>query len=144
MLTALSIIGFFGMIVGLLGLFYTRNLFSSSPLVISIQLAAIALLIWARIAFGRRSFHFWAGPTEGGLVTRGPYRYLRHPIYTAACLFVWAGVTGHWSWGTVLCGVVVLAGAVIRMMCEEALVAAKYPEYREYARGTWRMVPYVF
>jgi protein-S-isoprenylcysteine O-methyltransferase Ste14 len=29
-------------------------------------------------------------------------------------------------------------------MCEEALVAAKYPEYREYARGTWRMVPYVF
>jgi protein-S-isoprenylcysteine O-methyltransferase Ste14 len=144
MLNALSIIGYLGMIGALYGLLYTRNLFSSSPLVISIQVAAIALLVWARLAFGRRSFHFTAGPTEGGLVTRGPYRYVRHPIYAAACLFVWASVAGHLSWGTVLCGVAVLAGAVIRMLCEEALVVAKYPEYRQYAKTTWRMVPYVF
>lgn len=28
----------------------------------------------------------------GGLVTNGPYRFIRHPIYTAVCLFVWTGV----------------------------------------------------
>lgn len=143
-LNALSIIGLLGMIGGILGLFFSGNLFSTSPIVISIQIAAVTLLVWARIAFGWRSFHFTASPTQGGLVTRGPYRYIRHPIYAAASLFVWAGVAGHLSWGTVLCGVVVLTGAVIRMMCEEALVVARYPEYREYARTTWRMVPYVF
>jgi protein-S-isoprenylcysteine O-methyltransferase Ste14 len=52
----------------------------------------------ARVTFGRRSFHAAANPTAGGLVTTGPYRLIRHPIYTAACLFV--GVqslyTGLW------------------------------------------------
>ena len=98
MLKILSIIGYFGMIGGLLGLLATRNLFSSSALVISLQVVAVLLLVWARVTFGRRSFHVVADPTEGGLVTGGPYRYLRHPIYAAICLFVLAGVAGHWSW----------------------------------------------
>jgi protein-S-isoprenylcysteine O-methyltransferase Ste14 len=144
MLTLISIIGFLVMGGATLGLLYTGNLLSSSPLVVLLQVAAIVLLVWARVAFGSRSFHFTAGPTEGGLVTRGPYRYIRHPIYTSICLFIWASVAGHWSRGTVLCGVSVLGGAVVRTLCEEALVAAKYPEYREYAKTTWRMVPYVF
>ena len=38
----------------------------------------------------------------------------------------------------------VLLGAIVRMLCEERLVVAAYPAYREYARGTKRMVPYVF
>lgn len=144
MLNALSIVGCFAMVGGALGLFYTRNLFSRSPLVILLQVAAVVLLVWARITFGRRSFHFTAGPTEGGLVSTGPYRYIRHPIYASVCLFVWASVAAHWLGETALCGGLVLGGAVVRMLCEEALVAKRYPEYRQYAETTWRMVPYVF
>ena len=144
MLNVLSIVGFLVMGSAALDLLYTGNLLSSSPLVVLLQVAAIVLLVWARITFGRRSFHFTAGSTEGGLVTRGPYRYIRHPIYASICLFVWASVVAHWSEGTALCGVLVLGGAVVRMLCEETLVAAKYPEYQEYARITCRMVPYVF
>jgi protein-S-isoprenylcysteine O-methyltransferase Ste14 len=95
MLKILSIIGYFGMIGGLLGLLATRNLFSSSVFVIFLQAVAVLLLLWARVTFGRRSFHVVANPTEGGLVTGGPYRYLRHPIYAAICLFAFAGVAGH-------------------------------------------------
>lgn len=36
------------------------------------------------------------------------------------------------------------SGAVSRMLFEEHLVAARYPEYRQYAVNTWRMVPLVF
>src|SRR6187401_3441285 len=98
MLKTLSIIGYLGMIGGLLGLLATRDLFSSSPLTVSVQVLAFALFLWARITFGRRSFHVVADPTAGGLVTDGPYRYIRHPIYTAFCLFTSAGVSAHWSW----------------------------------------------
>jgi protein-S-isoprenylcysteine O-methyltransferase Ste14 len=35
-------------------------------------------------------------------------------------------------------------GAIVRMLCEERLVVERYPEYREYARTTSRMVPFVF
>jgi protein-S-isoprenylcysteine O-methyltransferase Ste14 len=144
MLKNLSIIGYFGMIAGLLGLLAMRNLFSSSPLVISLQAVAFLLFLWARITFGRRSYHVVANPTDGGLVTSGPYRYIRHPIYAAMCLFTLAGVAGHLSWSSGVLGGLVLACAVARIICEEALVVARYPEYAQYAATTWRMIPYAY
>ena len=144
MLKALSIMATLVMVVGVLGLLVARSLFSASPVVVAVQVAALALLIWARVTFGVRSFHFAATATEGGLVTTGPYRYIRHPIYTACCLFAWAGVVAHWSSLAGLFGVLVLLGAVARMSCEEVLLAARYPEYRQYAASTRRMIPYVF
>ena len=144
MLKTLSFIGYFGMISGLLGLLAARTLFSSSPLVISVQVLALLLFLWARITFGRRSYHLAANPTEGGLVTGGPYQYIRHPIYAAFCLFTSAGAAAHWSWSAGLCGGLVLGSAVMRISCEESLVTARYPEYARYAATTWRMIPYVF
>lgn len=132
------------MIGGLAALLAMGNLFSFSPLVISLQALAFLLFLWARVTFGRRSYHVVADPTEGGLVTGGPYRYIRHPIYAAMCLFTWAGVAGHWSRSSVLFGALVLASAMVRIVCEEALVSARYPEYARYAATTWRMIPYVY
>src|SRR5436190_9526590 len=144
MLKTLSVIGYTGMIGGFLGLLATRSLFSSSPLVISLQALALLLFLWARVTFGRRSYHVVADPTEGGLVTGGPYRFIRHPIYAAFCLFTSAGVAAHWSWAAGLYEGLVLGSAVLRIFCEESLVAARYPEYARYSVTTWRMVPYVY
>jgi protein-S-isoprenylcysteine O-methyltransferase Ste14 len=144
MLKALSAIGYLGMVGGLIGLLLTKSLISAAPLVIALQAAAIALMFWARITFGRRSFHLVANPTAGGLVTSGPYRYIRHPIYTAVCLFVTPAVAAHISWLTVfLCGLI-WGSILVRIFCEERLVAARYPEYREYAAHTPRMIPFLF
>jgi protein-S-isoprenylcysteine O-methyltransferase Ste14 len=90
------------------------------------------------------SFHVVANPTEGGLVTSGPYRSIRHPIYTAISVLSAAGVVAHWSWVSGLLGGLVLGCALLRIFCEEVLVTARYPEYRQYAATTWRMIPYVF
>lgn len=139
-----SILGYVGMVGGLVGLVTTRNLFSFSPFVISLQMLAFLLLLWARVTFGRRSYHLMADPTEGGLVTGGPYRYIRHPIYAAVCLFTSAGVAAHWSWGSGLFGGLILSSAMMRIFCEEALVEARYPEYARYKATTWRMIPYVY
>jgi len=144
MLKTLSLLGLLVMVAALVGLYATGNLFSSQPLVIAFQAAAGLLMIWARVTFGRRSFHAAANPTAGGLVTSGPYRYIRHPIYTAVCLFGWAGVAAHRSAAGVALGVVLLAGGLMRMLSEERLVAERYPEYGEYAKRTKRMIPFVF
>jgi protein-S-isoprenylcysteine O-methyltransferase Ste14 len=98
MLKALAIIGYAGMVAGIIALFATKNLFSPSAVVFAVQVGAALLVLWARLTFGRRSFHLVANPTEGGLVTSGRYRFIRHPIYTAVILFSGAGVVAHWSW----------------------------------------------
>ena len=144
MLKTLSIIGYFGMIGGLLGLLAMRAVLSVSPFVISVQVAALLLAVWARVTFRRRSYHVAADPTEGGLVTSGPYHFIRHPIYTAICLTTGAGVASHWSWGAGACAGLVIGSLVMRMFCEETLVAKRYPEYQQYAASTWRMIPHIF
>ena len=64
MLKALSIIGYAGMVAGIIALFATKNLFSPSAVVIAVQVGAALLVLWARLTFGRRSFHLVANPTS--------------------------------------------------------------------------------
>jgi protein-S-isoprenylcysteine O-methyltransferase Ste14 len=78
------------------------------------------------------------------LVTTGPYRFTRHPIYTPVCLFTVPGVIAHWTWFSALLGAIVVASALIRMSFEEKLLVARYPEYAQYAATTPRMIPFLF
>ncbi|HEX8029846.1 MAG TPA: isoprenylcysteine carboxylmethyltransferase family protein [Vicinamibacterales bacterium] len=140
----LSVVAFAAMVAGIVGLFYSGALFQRTPSVIALQVMAALLMVWARLTFGRRSFHPSATPTAGGLVMTGPYRYLRHPIYTAALLFAWPGALIQRSPASIGFAALVSAGAVIRMLCEESLLVRQYPDYVEYASTTKRMIPYVF
>jgi protein-S-isoprenylcysteine O-methyltransferase Ste14 len=139
-----SIAGYILMGAAVVGLLIGHALFSYSPLVIAVQVIALGLMLWARLTFGRRSFHIAATPTQGALVTTGPYRYIRHPIYTAVCLFCLPGAWSNGSTLSVVAILILLTGAVMRILAEEHLLFGKYPEYREYAVTTKRMVPYVF
>jgi protein-S-isoprenylcysteine O-methyltransferase Ste14 len=116
-------------------------LFCEHPAGLVVQALAVALMVWARITFGRRSFHVGADPTAGGLVTAGPYRYVRHPIYAAILYFVAAGAACHPGWRALLGAALVAVGLVVRMLLEERLVRARYPEYASYAARTRRVIP---
>ena len=144
MLRALSVLAFAAMVVGIAGLFYADALFAKRPWVMAVQAAAFALMVWARITFGRRSFHADATPTAGGLVTTGPYAWLRHPIYSAAMYFIWAGALDHFSWSVLVWAEMVTAGAFTRMHIEEYLLVRRYPEYRAYRRSVKKFIPFLY
>ncbi len=139
-----SAAGLLLMVGGLVGLILHREVFSPAPLVIALQVGAVALMLWARLVFGRRSFRVSASPAEGGLVRSGPYRWIRHPIYTAVCLFAVACVLGHPSWFALGMAGLVGAGSMARLLAEEKQLRVQYPEYADYARRVKRMVPFVF
>ena len=139
-----SVLCFALMVVGIAGLITGRILLAREPIGIAAQAAAVALMIWARVTFGRRSFHAAANPTAGGLVTSGPYAFFRHPIYTAVCLFTLAGALTYRTGLAFGYTALVFAGAIGRMLCEETLLKARYPEYAAYASRTARMLPFIF
>lgn len=143
-LKRISILAFLGAVVCLIWLAFQKVLLGAGPVTITIQVIAVLLMIWARLTFGLRSFHAAANPTSGGLVTRGPYRWLRHPIYSAVLYFVWAGIAAHPSRNGILVALLTSALLGVRMFGEERLLLETYPEYSEYARHTARVLPFIF
>jgi protein-S-isoprenylcysteine O-methyltransferase Ste14 len=139
-----SRIGFILAVLAIIGLIRQRAIFAGNPIGVAAQICAVALVLWARMVFGRRSFHASAEPTEGGLVTTGPYRRIRHPIYTALLLFLAAGVFSHVSVASVSLLAAVVVAMVARMVAEERLIVHSYPDYVEYAARTKRMIPFVY
>lgn len=120
-----------------------RGLIGTGPLSASVQIAGLLLVLWARLTFGLRSFHPAANPTRGPLITTGPYRYIRNPIYAAGLMVCWPGVAVHWSAANVLLGLLITTTLVIKIGCEEKLLKEAYREYGEYARKTARLIPYI-
>lgn len=139
----LSIGAYLAIVVCAVALLLTGSVFGAGPLSVSVQVGAALLMIWARVAFGLRSFHLAANPTKGKLVRSGPYRYLRHPIYAAIFYFVWAGIGAHFSGRNVLIGGVLSGMLALRMYCEEIFLRRAYAEYGEYERHTARVLPFV-
>jgi protein-S-isoprenylcysteine O-methyltransferase Ste14 len=76
------------------------------------------------------------------VVSSGPYALVRHPMYSAAVLFM-IGVPlllGSW-WGTAMSPIFVVLFA-IRTRIEESTLAAGLPGYADYAaRVRYRLVP---
>ena len=122
----------------------TGNLFASSRFVIAAQAAAVGLSVWARRSFQKGTFRVTAAPSGGSIIRRGPYRFIRHPMYSAALLFVWAAVVSHLSVLTLAVGIAVTAVVIVRVIAEERLLAGEYPEYHDYTRSTKALVPYLF
>lgn len=103
--------------------------------------SGIALGLWAARHLGRALTPLPLPVAGGRLTTRGPYRLMRHPMYTAA-LVLSAGL-GLWrrSWlaAALLGGLVLLFS--VKSRWEERHLAATYRGYSEYQAATPRFLP---
>jgi protein-S-isoprenylcysteine O-methyltransferase Ste14 len=130
-------------VAGLVFLIMTKHLFAAHPAGMIIQVLAAGLMIWARITFGFRSFHALANTTKGSLVTNGPYRWLRHPVYVSVIYFVWAGALSSPHLYAMAATVFISASLIARMLLEEKLLKQDYPEYTAYSEHTFLIIPFL-
>ena len=113
---------------------------------VGIVLFALGLgfAVWARLHIGRN----WGTPMtqkeEPELVTSGPYRLVRHPIYSGILVAgVGTAVALSWLWlaAVLLAGVYFIYAATV----EERYLTEQFPDaYPAYKRSTRMLVPYIF
>jgi protein-S-isoprenylcysteine O-methyltransferase Ste14 len=79
------------------------------------------------------------------VISTGPYRYVRHPMYTGACLFFPGTALLLGSWCGVLCSLVFVGLFAVRAVLEERLLREELEGYGAYlARVKYPFFPYVW
>lgn len=135
------------LVIVLLRVFHAGGLAVHSPFLVAfgvvLFLSGLGLAVWARVHLGRN----WGMPMtrkdEPELVTSGPYRLVRHPIYSGillAMLGTACATNGYWAIALVLIGAYFLYSAKV----EERLMTDAFPgAYPGYRARTKMLIPYV-
>jgi protein-S-isoprenylcysteine O-methyltransferase Ste14 len=106
--------------------------------------AGLGLAAWARAHLGRN----WSGIVtvkEGhALVRTGPYRTVRHPIYTGLLLAFIGTAMAIGEWRGVLAVIFALIGFLWKIHVEEKRMRENFPEYAHYRHQTAALIPLLY
>ena len=110
-----------------------------------LELAGIVLGGWALIAMQLANLHILPDVRPNAqLVQRGPYRFIRHPMYSTLLLTTLALVLDSFTWLRLGFWLVLLGDLLIKLHYEERLLAAHYPGYATYQQQTKRLLPLIY
>ena len=116
-----------------------------SLVAIGCSLAGLATCLWARVTLGRNWSAIVVVKVDHELIQGGPYRHVRHPIYTGMLLMFLANVllsgrVGGWI------GLGLLAlSFFVKLRKEEQFMLQTFPDsYPPYMKRVKRLIPYIF
>ena len=146
-LRAIALVGTVGMIAYFIN--PTTMAWAALPLPIwmrwgGVGLAALAgvLFVWTLRALGGNLTDTVVTRKEHTLITTGPYRWVRHPFYSAAALITLASSLVTANWFFLVVGGLIFLLLVMRTGKEEANLIARFGEdYRNYRQRTGRFIP---
>lgn len=100
--------------------------------------------LWAMTANRPGNFRVMPEPKPGArLIRSGPYRWIRHPMYTGVLLLTLGSVLCQFTGMQLLLWLGLVLVLYAKAIREEGLLMAKYSEYAAYCEHTGRFLPYL-
>jgi protein-S-isoprenylcysteine O-methyltransferase Ste14 len=114
-------------------------------LLVWMEILAIYLAAWAFLRFDLRQLRIAPDPARGArLIKNGPYRWIRHPMYSSVLLLTLAVVLGRPTLARVVVWLILLGDLLAKLHYEESLLMRRFPEYNQYQKQTRRLIPFVY
>lgn len=115
-----------------------------SPTAFGLLLAAFLLILWAVVAMRKSKLRILPQPAvKAVLITSGPYRFIRHPMYTALIIGALALLIMYPVTWRILTVVILSVTLFVKLTMEEEMLSEKFPQYQEYKKKTYRLIPFV-
>jgi protein-S-isoprenylcysteine O-methyltransferase Ste14 len=129
--------------LGLIGL--TGPIFPAIPVLLVLELLGIGLGIWAILVMRIGNFNITPDPLKHSqLVTSGPYRLIRHPMYLAILVTTLPLLISSFSPLRLTMWIILLIDLLLKLNYEESLLAIKLVGYERYIERSYRLVPFIY
>ncbi len=102
----------------------------------------LALVVWAVLVFGRGVTPSPMPSGKAQLQTRGPYRWIRHPMYTGVIILMAGSALGRRNWLAAVLWIVLVTFFITKMRWEERRLVETYPGYHSYRMTVPALVPF--
>jgi protein-S-isoprenylcysteine O-methyltransferase Ste14 len=117
---------------------------SSDVLAFSLLTGSGVLALWALAANRPGNFNIRPTPRPGGtLVTNGPYRWIRHPMYSSVLMAAAAAAVKSQEIVDAGLWVGLLAVLLVKAGIEERALMIRFPHYQDYKSRTTRFLPWL-
>ena len=102
------------------------------------------LMFWAIIAMQKSKLSILPEPTANAiLITNGPYRFIRHPMYTAVLLGSTGILTQQFTWLRLAIFIALVITLLVKLSWEEKMLSQKFEAYKNYMKQTKRIMPFI-
>ena len=111
----------------------------------SLEIVSIVLGVWSIGAM--RVSNLSAIPDvkpDGVFVSRGPYKWIRHPMYSSVLGFTLALVLEYLTIERIVVWSLLCIDLLLKLSYEEKLLKARFENYTSYATKTKRLLPFFF
>jgi protein-S-isoprenylcysteine O-methyltransferase Ste14 len=103
------------------------------------------LAIWSILTMQLNNLRITPTPGENArLVTSGPYRLIRHPMYSSLILLALPLVLAEFNTIKLAMGLILVFDLLIKLNYEEKLLKLKFPQYMHYRQTTYRLIPFIY
>jgi protein-S-isoprenylcysteine O-methyltransferase Ste14 len=126
-------------------------LLSSSPLsnisaaAYAFIMLSILLVLWAIVTMQKSKLRILPEPSpHATLITNGPYRFIRHPMYTAILLGCSGLLIHHYTWMRLSMLIALAVVLIIKLTWEERMLLKKFAAYKGYKQRSKRLFPFIF
>ncbi len=109
------------------------------------QIIGVAVGLWGILIMGIGNFNIQPEVKSDSLITAGPYKWIRNPMYMAVILFYVPIVLQNFSWINTLVFIVLLITILLKIYSEEKFLEERFGNnYLEYKRKTKRLIPFIY
>jgi protein-S-isoprenylcysteine O-methyltransferase Ste14 len=112
---------------------------------VALVASGLVFTVWARITLGGNWSATVTLKQDHEIVRSGPYRWIRHPIYTGLLLAFLGSAISLGEWRGLLALFIAAAAFWRKLRVEEQWLDELFgAEYANYCRSTWALIPFLF
>ena len=130
---------------GIFYFFISGMVFPKNLLILVIYLVANIIGFWAIFSMNRQTINVLPDVRNNATLTKsGPYKLIRHPMYTAVLTMLMGLLLNDFSLLRLIIFCCVVMVLLYKINIEERILQVKYPDYQDYSTSTKKLIPFLY